>query len=164
MLYLCNNNIFNFCFSADSGWRDSVVLRNPSAEESEMLFEGLHTTGITSIRILNEENRGYLAEVAKSLQYREVDSYAGPHKVEQDFKFFDKDHVLDNDHPFMILKARYEAWINSLFLSRNPQSFATPFSINEITVNKYHPQSRGIGAHRDHARYLNLVSIFVLEG
>lgn len=102
--------------------------------------------------------------MTKLLPFRDVDPYAGPHKVEQDFKFFDKNHVHDADHPFMLLKNQYEAWINKLFLTRDPHSFKIPFSINEITVNQYQPQSRGIGAHRDHARYLNLVSIFVLEG
>lgn len=139
-------------------------LNSPSSGAGDNLFTDLNTTGIASFNILREEDRIHLSGVAKSLSYREVDAYAGPHKVEQDFKFFDKNNALDNDHPFMELKRHYEAWINQLFLSYNQLSFQTPFSINEITVNKYHPQSRGIGPHKDHARYLNLVSIFVLEG
>jgi hypothetical protein len=154
--------------SSDNGitqTSDRFRLKNaPSEAASNKLFQDLNSTGIASMDILHEEDRIYLAEVAKCLPFRDVDAYAGPYQVEQDFKFFDKDHVLDNGHPFMVLKRHYEAWINELFLTRNQYAFQTPFSINEITVNKYHPQSRGIGAHRDHARYLNLVSIFVLEG
>jgi hypothetical protein len=153
--------------SSDNGitqTSDRFRLKKAPSEASNKLFQDLNSTGIASMDILHEEDRISLAEVAKCLPFRDVDAYAGPYQVEQDFKFFDKDHVLDNGHPFMVLKRHYEAWINELFLTRNQYAFQTPFSINEITVNKYHPQSRGIGAHRDHARYLNLVSIFVLEG
>ena len=42
--------------------------------------------------------------------------------------------------------------------------FQTPFILNDFSIQRYAPQSRGIGVHRDGIRYKNIVVIIALSG
>ena len=42
--------------------------------------------------------------------------------------------------------------------------FKKPFILNDFAVQRYAPQSRGIGVHRDGTRYKNIVVIIALSG
>ena len=43
-------------------------------------------------------------------------------------------------------------------------SIAKPFALNDFAVQRYGPQSKGIGIHKDGLRYRNLVFIICLDG
>ncbi len=44
------------------------------------------------------------------------------------------------------------------------QPFQKPFILNDFAIQRYAPQSRGIGIHRDGIRYKNIVVIIALSG
>ena len=44
------------------------------------------------------------------------------------------------------------------------QLFESPFTLNDFAIQRYAPQSRGIGVHRDGKRYRHIVVIITLSG
>ena len=84
----------------------------------------------------------------------------------QEFYYFyvgeaDEQRVQGDFNAVFALRDRYGDLYQSLQAAAN---FSATATLNSVAVQKYPQGSIGISLHRDQSRYLNLISIFVLEG
>lgn len=67
-------------------------------------------------------------------------------------------------NPLWNLAAELEEHLTRALEGLRPTLIAGRLALNDMVVQRYHSGSFGITAHRDHARYINLVALIQLSG
>jgi hypothetical protein len=65
---------------------------------------------------------------------------------------------------FRALREAFQALLENRLAPLPAHPFATPLCFNGSALHRYPPGRLGISPHRDSARSVNLIAIFVLEG
>lgn len=119
-----------------------------------------------SLPALGEPLRRRLAAEAGRIGYRDARPVIGEgdKAVYQDFEVSLDFPRFPPESPFTRLAADFEALTADALASLDPPAAEERPRYNDLIVQRYPAQSRGISPHRDHLRYRILVALFVLSG
>ena len=127
------------------------------------LIAELETIGAHSFLLIPDKLRGSLARAARRLQYKEQPAVVGPpeRRVHQRLASCELD---PGNEPFAGLARSLEALLSSA-LARLPRSpWPTPPKFNDLLLQRYPPGPYALTPHLDGKRFVDLVSVAVLEG
>lgn len=133
---------------------------DPYAFYAVRAAQELRTKGATSFPLLSEETRVRLLKEARSYDYHDRTGIVGKARVEQelaafqDFPSHSAFHALREDFLAVVCGGLAEAGL----------TFEPALEFNELVLQKYACNSRGIGPHIDSKRCRNLVAVFLLDG
>ena len=116
-----------------------------------------------SLPLLGPDACQWLVAAAGPLPYRRATAVIGEaeHAVHQDF---DLCYAIPPSSPFHAVAAAFETLLAEANARLDPPPLAAPPRLNDLIVQRYPRGSRGITAHRDHARYEGLVAVIPLSG
>jgi hypothetical protein len=129
----------------------------------EKIAEDLSDSGATSFKILAEDFRMSLLKEALRYPYRPEAEIvgSGDRIVRQQLGSFED---FPDNSQFILLKNSFQALLDECVAHPGIRPFQTRLNFNSMVLQKYARGSLGITPHRDHLRYINLVSIFVIGG
>ncbi len=146
---------------AEAARRDALIDRIDERRIVETLAATVEA-GAASCPLLGSAAAAALVEAAAALTYRRARPVIGEgdRAVHQDFEIC---MGVPETSVFRQVARELEAALDAGLARLNPRPLAR-FRINDIVLQRYHPGSRGITAHRDHIRYVGLVAIIQLSG
>jgi hypothetical protein len=132
------------------------------------LITSLDSVGAGMLPIFSEAAAAALAESVKAHTFRDRTPTYGPRSVVQNFRVCEEEDV-PQDSPIRRLALELEEkWNEALRLRCNlydePYLFATPLHFNDHLVLWYPQGDLGLGAHKDHSKYRNLIVSVTLCG
>jgi hypothetical protein len=116
---------------------------------------------VTVPGILHDAGRQRLLEQTIQLPFADQPAVVGPHGVRQHYA------AVNEFAPGSVFRQFWDAFQTLLeqHLTQLPRSpFASPLRFTNAALHRYPPSSLGLSPHRDSARSINLVAIFVLKG
>ena len=116
-----------------------------------------------SFQFLSPDEVSCLVALANLQEFR----FALPevvHKTKRVFQDFDVCFPAPRIAAFDQCASLLESGLYQAGQTLNINPFQTPFYLNDFAIQRYAPQSHGIGVHRDGARYKNIVVILNLSG
>jgi hypothetical protein len=128
----------------------------------------LDNEGAQMFRLLSEEEADHLSTLVRHYPYDERSPTYGPRQVFQRFHACEEEHIpkqsIVRDISFAL-----GGWIGeelTMFCDRRdlPFPFLTPLGLNDHLLLWYPEGDIGLGAHRDHSKYRNLIVSLTLCG
>lgn len=119
--------------------------------------------GAVSLPLLTSKRLPRLLAATQTLPYRlgRLEVGSGKSVVRQDF---DICMAPSKPNPLWDLAAELEEHLALALKGLRPPVLAGRLGFNDLVVQRYHPGSFGITAHRDHVRYTGLVALIQLSG
>jgi hypothetical protein len=111
--------------------------------------------------ILRDEVRRRLLEEVRAFPFIAAPAIVKPYGVRQHYAAVTS---FPPDSGFRALREAFQALLENRLALLPAYPFATPLCFNGGALHRYPPGPLGISPHRDSARSLNLIAIFVLEG
>lgn len=99
-----------------------------------------------------------LVLLAELETWQKAESVVGTSEVEQDYSVVEAFH---RESLFRLLAERTAAWVNSWGSLTGDWTW---LHFNEMRLQRYDANSRGITPHRDGLRYRQIIALYVLEG
>lgn len=124
----------------------------------------LEHLGAIALRVLACEDARGLAEVAKTYRFSERPARYGPRNVVQRFSACEEEDVPPDSSLRALSSALCRAVETMMTGATCGTPFATPLCFNDHLVLRYPPHDVGLGAHRDHSQYVNLIVSLTLCG
>ena len=116
-----------------------------------------------SFQFLSLDEVACLAALANRQKFRSA-SPVVVHKTNRVLQDFDICFPAPRIGTFDKLASFLESTFFQAGQTMQTQLFQAPFTLNDFSIQRYDPQSRGIGIHRDGFRYKNIVVIITLAG
>ena len=149
---------------AGTPWPEERILENfeLSAAELGRAVSGLPGEDAVSLPFVSEDLRRFLLQESALLPYRPARPTVGKDErtVYQDFELC---MTFDAQSPFREFARALDRLTNAA-VQHAGFDLDTPFSFNDLIVQRYMPGSGGITPHRDHVRYVGLVALVILAG
>ncbi|HXK39447.1 MAG TPA: hypothetical protein VJ837_01295 [Candidatus Paceibacterota bacterium] len=124
----------------------------------------LEQLGAVALRVLASEDAEGLAELAKTYRFSERPERYGPRNVVQRFSACEEEDI-PSDSPLRSISGALCRTIETMMTGAVCDSpFAMPLCFNDHLVLRYPPHDVGLGAHRDHSQYVNLIVSLTLCG
>src|SRR5512144_147326 len=111
--------------------------------------------------ILGDEVRRRLLEEARTFPFIAAPAVVKPYGVQQRYAAVT---AFPPGSGFRVLQEAFQALLEDQLARLPAYPFATPLRFNGSALHRYPPDRLGISPHRDSARSVNLIAIFVLEG
>jgi hypothetical protein len=127
------------------------------------VLEEVATIGASSLKVLDENFRLSLLSEARTYTYERAEEIvgSGDQKVRQQLGIF---RDFPEDSLFLDLRIAFQDFLEQRFDTLPEYPFEERLNFNSMTLQEYPAGSQGISPHRDRARYINLVCIFILGG
>lgn len=125
------------------------------------LFSALEEFGAVTLPFLTDEARRLLLAEALEYRFERVAAEVGPRRVKQNYLAVSQ---LPEDSNFWIARDYLKKWLDQMALNRRSDPFERPFHFNNIRLHLYPASPLGLGIHRDHSKFRNLLAIMVLKG
>ena len=134
--------------------------------ETEALAASLNTCitqGAAAIRLLSQEALNRLAAAAENLPWRSARPVVGEggRRVYQDFEL---SQYVPAESSYREAAISIDAAIAAAGHNLAPNPLPPGFHFNDLIVQRYAANSRGITPHRDHLRYRGLVALVIVSG
>ncbi len=129
----------------------------------EKIVEDIERNGATSLKILKEDFRESLLEEAGKYDYKKGEEIVGKgdRAVMQQMGSFEN---FPEGSLYFALRDSFQSLFYERLTDSTIRPFETPLSFNSMVLQRYDKDSIGITPHRDHMKYVNLVSIFNIGG
>jgi hypothetical protein len=111
--------------------------------------------------ILGDEARRRLLEEARALPFIAAPAVVGSYGVRQRYATVTS---FPPGGAFQTLQEAFQTLLDERLARLPAYPFATPLRFNASALHRYPPGRLGISPHRDSARSVNLIAVFVLEG
>ena len=111
--------------------------------------------------ILGDEARRRLLEEARTFPFIAAPAVVKPYGVRQRYAAVT---AFPPGSGFRALREAFQALLEDRLARLPAYPFATPLRFNGSALHRYPPGRLGISPHRDSARSVNLIAVFVLEG
>ena len=111
--------------------------------------------------ILGDEARRRLVEEARAFPFIAAPAVVGPYGVRQRYAAVTS---FPPGSAFQTLQEAFQALLDERLARLPAYPFATPLRFDGSALHRYPPGRLGISPHRDSARSVNLIAVFVLEG
>ena len=122
----------------------------------------LAAAGATTVPgILGDEARRRLLEEARTFPFIAASAVVKPYGVRQRYAAVT---AFPPGSGFRALREALQALLEDRLALLSAYPFATPLRFNGGALHRYPPGRLGISPHRDSARSVNLIAVFVLEG
>src|SRR5512132_498278 len=134
---------------------------NPEFDLPEVIRTLSRVGAVTMPGVLGDTGRQRLLEPAVRLPFTDQPDVVGPYGVQQ------RCAVVTDFAPGSVFRQLWGAFQTLLeqHLAQLPRSpFARPLRFTTAALHRYPPGPLGLSPHRDSARSINLVAIFVLRG
>jgi hypothetical protein len=134
---------------------------NPEFDLTEIIRTLSRVGAVTLPGILRDTGRQRLLEQIVRLRFTDQPAVVGPYGVQQHCA------VVTDFAPGSVFRQLWGAFQTILeqYLAQLPHSpFASPLRFTTAALHRYPPGPLGLSPHRDSARSINLVAIFVLRG
>ena len=134
---------------------------NPALDLRDRIQTLSRIGAVTVPGILHDAGRQRLVEHAIRLPFVDQPTVVGPYDVQQHYA------AVSEFAPNSVFHQLWDAFQRLLeqHLAPLPRSpFASPLRFTDAALHRYPPGPLGLSPHRDSARSINLVAIFVLRG
>jgi hypothetical protein len=134
---------------------------NPVFDLSELIRTLSRIGAVTVPGILHDTGRQRLLEQTIQLPFADQPAVVGPYGVRQHYA------AVSEFAPGSVFRQFWDVFQTLLeqHLTQLPRSpFASPLRFTDTALHRYPPGPLGLSPHRDSARSINLVAIFVLRG
>lgn len=121
------------------------------------------SAGAGALRILPRETALALAEEVRPYRFEERPEHYGPRGVIQHFAACEEEDI-PPESPVREFSTLLASGISLLVVGLPVYPFATPLCLNDCLLLRYPPGDVGLGAHRDHSQYRNLIVSLTLAG
>jgi hypothetical protein len=111
--------------------------------------------------ILGDDDRRRLLEEVRAFSFIEAPAVVKPYGVRQHYAAVT---AFPPGSGFRALRDAFQALLEDRLALLPAYPFATPLRFNGSALHRYPPGRLGISPHRDSARSVNLIAVFVLEG
>jgi hypothetical protein len=119
--------------------------------------------GVVSLSFFSDEEVQVLRETALRQEFRRAQTEI-KHKNRSVFQDFDVCFPAPRIDAFEVMAEQLEATLFAASQSLPHPPFCEPFQLNDFAIQNYPVGAKGIGIHRDGARYRHVVVIVTLDG
>ena len=124
----------------------------------------LRNLGAVCLRVLASKEAERLAAVVRGYRFTERTGQYGPRGVVQRFSACEEEDI-PMDSAVRDLSRKFSSLVGEMLAERaDDEHFKTPPCFNDHLILLYPPSDVGLGAHKDHSKYVNLIVSLTLSG